>query len=139
MNLPKLNGLTAAARILKASSATKIVFLSQVNDQDIVHAAHSVGGSAFVQKRKAATDLLSAIAARVRRQWHEKGTNLGPYSVRLIIIHAKTAPNAKRVALIVMSKKCSNLICRHSAHRRLLNRSSVHICARHSSQVTPTT
>jgi chemotaxis response regulator CheB len=43
IGLPKLNGLTAAVRIFEASPETKIVFLSQVSDPDVVHAARSVG------------------------------------------------------------------------------------------------
>jgi DNA-binding NarL/FixJ family response regulator len=72
IGLPKLNGLTAAARIFKGSPGTKIVFLSQVNDQEIVNAAHNVGASAYVQKLKAATDLLSAIAVAIGAQRGEE-------------------------------------------------------------------
>ena len=72
IGLPKLNGLTAAVRIFEASPGTKIVFLSQVSDPDIVHAARSVGASAYVQKRKAGTDLLSAIAIALGSRRQEK-------------------------------------------------------------------
>jgi DNA-binding NarL/FixJ family response regulator len=68
IGLPKLNGLTAAARIFKIAPATKIVFLSQDNDPDIVHSARDIGASAFVHKQKAGTDLLSAIAVAIGAQ-----------------------------------------------------------------------
>jgi DNA-binding NarL/FixJ family response regulator len=68
IGLPKPNGLSAAARIFKVSPATKIIFFSQDNDQDIVNAARSVGASAYVQKVKAASDLLSAITVALGAQ-----------------------------------------------------------------------
>jgi DNA-binding NarL/FixJ family response regulator len=43
------------------------MFLSHNNHLEIVHAAHIVGASAYVHKRKAARDLLRAIAVAVGR------------------------------------------------------------------------
>lgn len=72
IGLPRVDGLSAAARILKVSPTTKIVFLSQNNDPDILYAARSLGASAFVHKLKAATDLLSAIAVAIGAQPREE-------------------------------------------------------------------
>jgi DNA-binding NarL/FixJ family response regulator len=66
IGLPRLDGISAAARIFRVSPATKIVFLSQENDPDIVRAARNIGASAYVHKLKAATELLSAIVAALR-------------------------------------------------------------------------
>ena len=72
IGLPKLNGLTAAARIFEASPGTKIVFFSQDNDPDIVRTARNIGASGFVHKLKANTDLLSAITAALGAQRREE-------------------------------------------------------------------
>lgn len=72
IGLPKLSGLTAAERIFKASPGTRVVFLSQNNDPEIVYAARSVGASAYVQKPKAGTDLLSAVVVALGPQTLEK-------------------------------------------------------------------
>ena len=63
IGLPKLDGLHAAARISELSPASKVVFLSQDNDPEIVQAALSIGLSAYVYKPKATTELLYAIKA----------------------------------------------------------------------------
>jgi DNA-binding NarL/FixJ family response regulator len=70
--MPKLNGLAAATRIFEVSPATRIVFLSQDNDPDIVQIARNIGASAFVHKTKATTDLLSAVAMAFGTQRREE-------------------------------------------------------------------
>ena len=50
--------------------------------------------------------------------------------------HARMPPNASRTAFTPMEQSRSNSIWRHSAQRSLLSKRSVHICARHLSQVT---
>jgi hypothetical protein len=40
--------------------------------------------------------------------------------------HAQTQPNVKRAASSPVSQNCSNLICRHSAQRRLIG---AHLCS----------
>jgi DNA-binding NarL/FixJ family response regulator len=85
INLPKLNGLTAAARIFKVSPATKIVFFSQDNDQDMVNVARSVGASAYVQKLNAVTDLPEAIAVALGAKRCEE------FSMQASSVHVLTA------------------------------------------------
>ena len=72
IGLPKLNGLAAAARIFNASPGTRVLFLSQNNDPEIIYAARSVGASGFVCKPKVASDLLRAIAAAIGAQRREE-------------------------------------------------------------------
>jgi DNA-binding NarL/FixJ family response regulator len=63
INLPKLNGIEAARQIPQFSPNSKIVFLSQINDLDIVRAALSTGALGYVCKTDSPRDLLPAIEA----------------------------------------------------------------------------
>jgi len=61
--LPLLNGIEAAKMIRQKSPKSKIVFLTQDNDSDLMRAALGLGQTAYVQKAKAATRLCEAVAA----------------------------------------------------------------------------
>jgi DNA-binding NarL/FixJ family response regulator len=63
IGLPKLNGFEAARRIRQLSPSSKIIFLSQNNDRDIVQAALSTGALGYVHKTDVRSDLLPAIEA----------------------------------------------------------------------------
>jgi CheY-like chemotaxis protein len=63
ISLPNLNGIEAAGRISQIAPGTKILFLSQNNDADVVQAALSHGGRGYVLKAEAESELLPAIAA----------------------------------------------------------------------------
>ncbi len=64
--LPNLNGIEAARRICQISPGTKILFVSQNNDADVVQAALSSGGRGYVLKADAGNELLTAIEAVLR-------------------------------------------------------------------------
>ena len=66
IGLPKLNGIEAARRIRQLSPSSKIVFLSQNNDLDIVQAALSTGALGYVHKTDARSELLPAVDAVLR-------------------------------------------------------------------------
>jgi CheY-like chemotaxis protein len=63
ISLPKLNGIEAARRIRQLSPSSKIVFLSQNNDPDIVQAALSTGAEGYVHKTDVQRELLPALDA----------------------------------------------------------------------------
>jgi DNA-binding NarL/FixJ family response regulator len=63
IGLPKLNGIEAARRIRRLSPSSKIIFLSQNNDLDIVRAALSTGAHGYVRKTDVKRELLPAIDA----------------------------------------------------------------------------
>jgi DNA-binding NarL/FixJ family response regulator len=63
IGLPKLNGIEVARRVRQISPSTRIVFLSQDNDWDIVEAALGTNAWGYVQKTRAQSDLLPAVAA----------------------------------------------------------------------------
>jgi DNA-binding NarL/FixJ family response regulator len=63
IGLPKLNGIEAARQIRQLSPSSKIVFLSQDNDREIVRAALSTGVLGYVLKTDARGELLPAVDA----------------------------------------------------------------------------
>ena len=65
ISLPRLNGIDAARSIRELAPSTKIVFLSNVRDVEIVKAALAVG-SGYVLKSDAGADLVTAIHSAVR-------------------------------------------------------------------------
>jgi DNA-binding NarL/FixJ family response regulator len=63
IGLPKLNGIEAALRLRRLSPSSKIIFLSQNNDRDILQAALSAGALGYVHKIDAGEELLAAMDA----------------------------------------------------------------------------
>jgi len=66
IGLPSLNGVEAARQIRQLSPSSKIVFLSQNNDLDVMRAALSTGASGYVLKPDAQSELLTAVVAVLR-------------------------------------------------------------------------
>lgn len=63
IGLPTLDGLQAARQIRKLSPASKILFVSQESDADIVQQALGLGAWGYVVKSRASIDLLAAVHA----------------------------------------------------------------------------
>lgn len=63
IGLPRLNGIEAARRIRKVAPESKILFLSQELDVDVVQAALSAGGHGYVVKSDADSELFAAVEA----------------------------------------------------------------------------
>ena len=61
IGLPKMNGIEAARRIRQRSPSSKIIFLSQNSNLDIVRAALGTGASGYVRKIDAGRELLPAM------------------------------------------------------------------------------
>ena len=66
IGLPKLNGIEAARRIRQRSPSSKIIFLSQNSDLDVVRAALGTGALGYVLKTDAGRELLPAVDAVLR-------------------------------------------------------------------------
>jgi DNA-binding NarL/FixJ family response regulator len=66
IGLPSLNGIEAARRILLRASQSKILFMSQESDPEVVQAALSAGGRGYIVKSHAGSEMLAAIEAVVR-------------------------------------------------------------------------
>ena len=63
IGLPILDGLETAHRICRLAPGTKIIFVTQHNEADVIAAALSNGAKGFVWKQDANTDLLPAVEA----------------------------------------------------------------------------
>jgi DNA-binding NarL/FixJ family response regulator len=74
IGLPKLNGIEAARQIRRFFPGSKIVFLSQNRDLDVVRAALSTGAQGYVRKTDVRTDLLLSIEAVLRGEQFVSGT-----------------------------------------------------------------
>jgi DNA-binding NarL/FixJ family response regulator len=68
ISLPKLNGIEAAKQIRQVAPATKILFLTLINDADVAQTALSSGGHGYVLKSNAGSELLPAIEAVLQGQ-----------------------------------------------------------------------
>jgi DNA-binding NarL/FixJ family response regulator len=66
IGLPKQNGIEAARRIRRLSPSSKIVFLSQNNELDIVREALGTGAQGYVRKTDAGSELVPAVDAVLR-------------------------------------------------------------------------
>ena len=68
--MPGLNGMTAAADILRSNPDARIVFVSAYNDPVLVKKGLATGAFAYVSKLRAGEDLVPAIHAALRREHH---------------------------------------------------------------------
>ena len=66
IGLPKLNGIEAARRIRQLSPRSKILFLSQNPDRNVVQEAFHTGALGYVHKTDAQRELLPAVEAVLR-------------------------------------------------------------------------
>jgi len=66
VGLPRLNGIAVAANLRKLAVPSKILFLSQEFSPEVVHEALGTGAQGYVQKVRAARDLLPAMEAVLR-------------------------------------------------------------------------
>lgn len=63
IGLPQLDGIQAARRILAFAPQSKIIFVSENRDLDIVEETLKTGACGYVLKSRAASDLLVAVEA----------------------------------------------------------------------------
>ena len=68
--MPGLNGIAAAADILRSNSDARIVFVSAYNDPVLVKKGLATGAFAYVSKLRAGEDLVPAIHAALRGEHH---------------------------------------------------------------------
>jgi DNA-binding NarL/FixJ family response regulator len=63
--LPGMNGIEATRQIRRVSPGSKLLFVSTLDDIEIIQAAFEAGGSGYVSKWDAGRDLIPAIRAIV--------------------------------------------------------------------------
>jgi len=60
--MPRLNGLDATRQLKRSMPSVKVIFLTVSEDPDLAAEAFRAGGSAFLLKNSAASELLQAVA-----------------------------------------------------------------------------
>jgi len=63
ISLPRLHGFEVARRISNLVPSSRIVFLSQEMDADLISEAFNMGACGYVIKQQAETELLSVLAS----------------------------------------------------------------------------
>jgi two-component system response regulator NreC len=63
VGLPKMHGIEAIRQIREHLPRSKVLFVSQNSDADVVQRAFEVGGNGYVLKAQAGSDLLPALEA----------------------------------------------------------------------------
>lgn len=63
IGMPNLDGIKAAAQIRSIAPRSKVLFVSQITDSEIVHSALSDGALGYVCKSKINSELLPALEA----------------------------------------------------------------------------
>jgi len=66
--MPLLNGLDAARQIKQMNRSVRLVFVTMNEDPDLAAEAFRAGGSAYLLKRSAAAELLTAIREAMRHR-----------------------------------------------------------------------
>src|SRR4029453_2232360 len=101
-NLPKLNGFEGAGGMRRFAPHTPLIFLSQEFSPDIVREAFRLGAHGYVQKNRAARDLLPAIDAALGGHRHEiVFCSDDPAIVDGLTRFVATAVNAADAALVL--------------------------------------
>ena len=75
IRLPKVDGIEAARQIRQLSPNSRIVFLSQNKDPDVVRAALGTGALGYVHKTDARRELLLAVDAVLRGEQFISSSN----------------------------------------------------------------
>lgn len=94
LGLPTLNGIEAARRIRTLSPESKIIFISQQSDPDVVEEALDLGARGYVVKAQAASELLVAVEAVLENRQFISGGRAGRgESLRIEILYVPGCPN----------------------------------------------
>jgi DNA-binding NarL/FixJ family response regulator len=70
ISMPRLDGLTAAAQVMRADRAARIVFVTVHGEPAMVQRAFDLGALGYVLKLAAGDDLLPAVRAAMRGERH---------------------------------------------------------------------
>jgi len=70
IGMPRMNGLKAAEVIRVVSPGTKIIFVTQEQDEDIRMAALATGAEGYVVKSKAGSELMMTVDAALHKSVH---------------------------------------------------------------------
>jgi DNA-binding NarL/FixJ family response regulator len=66
VGIPELNGIEAALRVVEVSPSSKILFISENTEPEVVSAAIDAGASGYLHKMRVGTELLPAVTSIIR-------------------------------------------------------------------------
>ena len=66
IGIPELNGIEAAVRAAEVSPSSKILFISENTEPEVVSAAIDAGASGYLHKMRVGTELLPAVTSIMR-------------------------------------------------------------------------
>jgi DNA-binding NarL/FixJ family response regulator len=66
IGIPELNGIEAAVRVAEVSPSSKILFISQNTEPEVVSAAIDAGASGYLHKMRVGAELLPAVTSIIR-------------------------------------------------------------------------
>jgi DNA-binding NarL/FixJ family response regulator len=95
LSMPLLNGLDAARQIKQSHPAVRIVFVTMNEDPDLAAQAFRIGGAAYLLKRSAGSELLTAIREAMRHRSYV--TPLVTEGMLGSLMHAQSEPSAPQL------------------------------------------
>lgn len=70
LSMPLLNGIDAARQIKQEDRSVRLVFVTMNEDPDLAAEALRAGGTAYLLKRSAGSELLTAIREAMKHRWY---------------------------------------------------------------------
>ncbi len=89
--MPQVSGIEAARRIRQSNPKVKLIFLTMSHDSDVAEEAFRIGGSGFLVKTSAASELLHAIREILRG-----GSYVTPGILKSTVASLRRQPRPKR-------------------------------------------
>lgn len=118
VGMPELNGIEAARKLAKTSTA-KIVFVTQQLSPEYVHAAFAAGARAYVAKQSAASELIAAIHLALANRYYvtplagadaAQFTSLNPDQNPAELFGSRLTPRQREVLQLVAEGKSTKEI-----------------------------
>jgi len=95
LSMPLLNGLDAARQIKQSHPTVRIVFVTMNEDPDLAAQAFRIGGAAYLLKRSAGSELLTAIREAMRHRSYV--TPLVTEGMLGSLMHAQSEPSTPQL------------------------------------------
>jgi two-component system, NarL family, response regulator NreC len=108
--IPRTNGVKAIEQLRKECPQTRVVVLTLYEDQAHARSALAAGGSAYVVKRAAASDLLSAIRAVYRGHFFVDRTLAGPVLERFLEKATRRSVGSGRPRNLLSPRECEVIV-----------------------------
>jgi DNA-binding NarL/FixJ family response regulator len=95
LSMPLLNGLDAARQIKQTHPSVRLVFVTMNEDPDLAAQAFRIGGAAYLLKRSAGSELLTAIREAMRHRSYV--TPLVTEGMLGSLMHAQSEPSTPQL------------------------------------------